>query len=387
MIVSLGARKRGQPLYRRRRGGVILLLLALAMIPLAAQRRPKPSERLRALGVLELEKDAGGKARARLVPVTILDHGQYFDAGLYKATPRPMALDPGIVYEAFRSGESAGFFTVGRAVEENRTWFAFGEWEPPDSKPPEKPVVVASRGGEDEGPPRLRRPAGGPSEPQTKSEPVPEPPPDPDRPILKRGKPETQPAEEPMVEFKPAAEVERVAVISDESPADMRPYRFPWNRDEEERLTAAMSKLAEEQVARYLASRPGPKLAPAGPLDAIQVRAFDVNYDNEPELIITARQPARSQAKGKGEQRICYVTVVARSNAYGELRRLFSQVTDSLRLESMPRLELVDAVDSDGDSVGELLFRRAGQTTTSYALYRVTYDSLWLLFEGAASAN
>jgi hypothetical protein len=383
MIVSFGR----QPLYRRRRGGVILLLLALAMMPLAAQQRRKPSERLRALGVLELEKDVGGKVRARLVPVTILDRGQYFDAGLYKATPRPMALDPGIVYEAFRSGEPAGFFTVGRAVEQDRAWFALGEWEPPGSKPPEKPVVVASRGGEDEGPPRLRRPTGGASEPQTRSEPVPEPPPDPDRPILKRGKPETKPEEEPMVEFKPVAEVERVAVISDESPAETRPYPFPWNRDEEERIKAVMRKFAEEQVARYLASRPGTKLTPAGPLDAIQVRAFDVNYDNEPEVVITARQPAKSLAKGTSEQRTCYVTAVARFNVRGELRRLLSQVTDNLRLESVPRLELIDAVDSDGDSVGELLFRRVGQTTTSYALYRVTYDSLWLLFEGAASAN
>ena len=364
-----------------------MLLVALACLPLAAQRRLKPEQRLRALGVLELVKDAAGKVRAHLVPVAILDHGQYFDAGLYKATPRPMALDPGIVYEAFRSGEPAGLFTVGRAVEEGRAWFALGDWEPPGSKPPEKPAVVAGRGDEDEGPPRLRRPSGGASEPQTRSEPVPEPPPDPDRPILKRGKPENTPTEEPLVEFKPSVQVERLAVISDESPADTRPYRFSWNRDEEGRLTAAMSKLAEEQLARYLASRPGPKLVAAGPLDAVQVRAFDVNYDNEPEVVITASQPVKSPAKGTTEQRICYVTVVARSNVNGELRRLLSQVTDSLRLESVPHLELVDAVDSDGDSVGELLFRRVGQTTTSYALYRVTYDSLWLLFEGAVSAS
>lgn len=387
MTVSLGARKRGQPLYRRGRGAVILLLAALLCTQLGAQRRLKPAERLRALGVLELQKDAAGKVRARLVPVTILDHGQYFDAGLYKATPRPMALDPGIVYEAFRSGEPAGFFTVRRAVEEGRAWFALGEWEPAGATIPEKPVVVRAPGESSDEPPRLRRPSGSASETQTKSEPVPEPPPDPDRPILRRGKPQAKQAEEPMVEFKPSVEVERLAVISDESPADTRPYPFPWNRDEQERLTAEMRKLAAEQLTRYLASRPGPKLAAAGPLEGIHVRAFDVNYDNEPEVILTARQAAKAQARGISEQRTCYVTVVARVNVHGELRRLFSQVTDNLRLESVPRLELVDAVDSDGDSVGELLFRRVGATTVSYALYRVTYDSLWLLFEGAASAN
>jgi len=49
----------------------------------------------RALAVLRLT--ASGKAT--LVPITILMNGKYYDASAYKATPVPIALESGTVYE------------------------------------------------------------------------------------------------------------------------------------------------------------------------------------------------------------------------------------------------------------------------------------------------
>jgi hypothetical protein len=43
-------------------------------------------------------------------------------------------------------------------------------------------------------------------------------------------------------------------------------------------------------------------------------------------------------------------------------------------------MELIDAVDADGDGRGELLFRRTFDGS-AYAIYRVTADGLWPLFE------
>jgi hypothetical protein len=45
-------------------------------------------------------------------------------------------------------------------------------------------------------------------------------------------------------------------------------------------------------------------------------------------------------------------------------------------------MELIDAVDADGDGRGELLFRRTFDSGSAYAIYRVTADRLWPLFEG-----
>jgi hypothetical protein len=80
------------------------------------------------------------------------------------------------------------------------------------------------------------------------------------------------------------------------------------------------------------------------------------------------------------------VTVVARTDLAGPPQRIFASVTDTTHLDSRPRLALVDAVDSDGDGVGELLFRAIGDRSHTYRLYRVTRDGLWKLFEGGSSA-
>src|SRR6266542_6154241 len=73
-----------------------LLAMALALLALSGgllaqqSRRRKPERRgPRALAVLEV----GPNGRMNLVPVAILDSGKFYDAGLYRAVPRPMALE------------------------------------------------------------------------------------------------------------------------------------------------------------------------------------------------------------------------------------------------------------------------------------------------------
>ncbi|HLB88951.1 MAG TPA: hypothetical protein VJK29_14955, partial [Terriglobales bacterium] len=107
----------------------------------------------------------------------------------------------------------------------------------------------------------------------------------------------------------------------------------------------------------------------------------DLSNSNQAVLVLTAkaRMPRRSDASAGLQY---YVTLVAREDLYGELHKAFSNVTDTLHLDILPRLEMIDAVDADGDGRGELLFRQISDAGSAFAVYRVIGDQLWPLFQG-----
>jgi hypothetical protein len=53
-------------------------------------------------------------------------------------------------------------------------------------------------------------------------------------------------------------------------------------------------------------------------------------------------------------------------------------------LDVAPRLELVDAVDVDGDGLAELLFREYGFDQKSFIIYGVGRSTVTKVFEGAS---
>lgn len=86
---------------------------------------------MRAIAVVRWDADVKDKAIPKLVPVCILDDGQFYDASIYKAAPAPMPLLVGTVYEAQDKGELLGYFTIKNqaklAGKEN--WIALGSWQ------------------------------------------------------------------------------------------------------------------------------------------------------------------------------------------------------------------------------------------------------------------
>ena len=50
------------------------------------------------------------------------------------------------------------------------------------------------------------------------------------------------------------------------------------------------------------------------------------------------------------------ITLVARQDIYGELHKVFSNMTDTQHLDVLPRYEFIDAVDADGDGRARIAF-------------------------------
>jgi hypothetical protein len=412
------------------------LTICLAASDAVAQygRARKEHKGPRAIGVIEFPqgpKDAKTpvKYAPRLLPAIILNNGKYFDADAYMATPVPWALQPGTVYEAREAGESRGLFTIRNATaDKDKNWIATGIWDSAEAiaarAEAKRKAEEAKKAREaalkeqakDTGPPKLRR--GGPENTGPKPPAPPPPPPatddDPDRPRMRRGvsdeqtaastKPQTPEAPDPEApELKRGAPAKDsplvnapkpvpkqspielsnnklLAAISDATPDDDRSFLFLWKPEEQKRLTSLMEDLAREELAsgqegdttREETKRASKKL----PLEDVQVRAFDPATNNEAVLVLSASSPMQRN-EGVFHR---YVTVVAHVDLDNLPHKLFSSVTDDDHLDNVGILQLVDAVDSDGDGRAEFLFRRIGKYDTRFELYRSYGSQLIKLF-------
>ncbi len=191
-----------------------------------------------------------------------------------------------------------------------------------------------------------------------------------------------------------------IPAISDAGGPDPRPYTYAVKPEEEagyrsKMLDLAAAQLGEQASAAAKKAAPAPKKSSSGrssgkaagkspqpAFDDVSLRIFDLSNSNEPVLVLSAKtRPAAAGASGSVEEPK-EITLIARTNLEGELQKLFFSQTDSRHLDVTPRMELIDAVDADGDGRGELLFRRTFDEGSAYAIYRVTADRLWPLFEG-----
>jgi hypothetical protein len=445
--------------------------------------KPASNKGPRAIGLIQLSP----KGKARLTPIAIMMDGKFYDAGSYKAAPVPMALDFGIVYEGFRSGVSQGVFTITQPGQLNHVWIAEGTWLPAGMRAPEKskkystPVIEdkdappvlhrhsdkadSDRGSDKDSdkdkdkdknkdkkdqqkpatpaaPPATAPPASAPSAPEAAKAPTTpetakasssgsaarsdEPIEDPNRPRLRRGKPDSSARREPFATFDPLTDAAPSATssgtgklagktatnsdapspqftfipaISDAGGPDPRPYTYDMKPAEEASYRSKVLALAATQLlsqastatkevaptqktasAHKFSGKPAGKL-PKPDFDDVRLRIFDLSNSNQPVLVLSARtRPAAGASESFEEPK--EITLIARTNLEGELKKLFFAQTDSRHLDVSPRMELIDAVDADGDGRGELLFRRTSDGGSAYAIYRVTSDHLWPLFEG-----
>lgn len=240
--------------------------------------------------------------------------------------------------------------------------------------------------------PRLKR---GRPAPQAESTITPsllpgEEPSDPDRPVLKRGRREPEQAPAPQDWRTDSQPTELLVAVSDAEVTDTKPYSFSWSDEERDKHTAALLRIAEQAMEQTFGAsqtaaapvprargnqRRGPAPRPALPRGTwveSGVTAFDLEMDNAGELVFSGRY---APANG-GPVR--HVTVVARTVPDGTLRTMLTRVTDATRLDRAPRLELVDAVDAEGDGRAELLFRESNSDGPRWSLWRFGRDVVQL---------
>jgi len=405
-------------LYRKLVGYATTAIIAWEIVGLGFSqiaKRHAVDKGPRALGIIQLAAHGNG----RLIPITIMLDGRFYDAAAYKADPVPLALQQETVYEGFKSGVSQGLFTVTGAGQVNGSWLAQGSWrsaadieaEKAKREAASKRVVAPAPDEEIGGPPKLRRgpeskqqtsaPAPPPKpdiqNPTGKREPSPQPPPadssasieDPNRPVLRR-QPVSQTSHEqtkssPEVQPLQGAKVESIPAISDADGPEPRPYLYDMKPEQEQTFLKKMLALASDGV-HSRAAQIAPDGAPRKSGSAVppefhdvSMRVFDLSNSNEPTLVLTATARVPS---ARGADVYFLTALVAREDIYGDLHKVFSQTTDNTHLDMLPKYELIDAVDVDGDGRGELLFRETWDSGSSYVVYRVIGDQLWPLFEG-----
>lgn len=243
---------------------------------------------------------------------------------------------------------------------------------------------------------------------------------DPNRPVLQRGKTHavgpaagsasalkttpasTKAAATKTEKDKKNAPPQLIPAISDADGPDPRPYSYDIKPDEEQNFRKKMLALATDAVlarAKQIApaipgSEPAARPArstrdvakpPQPSFEDVQFRAFDLWNTNEPVFVLSAKahMPKGNGPSAEAAQDLTYfVTLVDKVDIYGDLRKLNVTVTDTRHLDEFPRLELIDAVDADGDGRGELLFRQVSDTGSAWAIYRAGADQLFPLFQG-----
>lgn len=192
------------------------------------------------------------------------------------------------------------------------------------------------------------------------------------------------------------APVKILPAISDAGGPEPRSFVMPGNEIPRQQLMSGMEELARTALQKYADGHGGAKV---GALEDVEVRSFDLSLTNQATVVLTASAhpaPAPAPPASRRARRepapptppvdanlTFWVTVVARENYNGDMRQLQSWATDSKHLDAYARMELIDAVDADGDGRGELLFRAINDLGRSFVIYRIAGDQLVALYDSS----
>jgi len=196
------------------------------------------------------------------------------------------------------------------------------------------------------------------------------------------------------------SDVKLIPAISDAGGPTPHSYVYEWLKDEEGDRRKQITALAKQQVQAYVIAQDKAKITPTHPQPAKsaavkvkepifedeQMVAYDLWNTNQPVLVFSAEAHLPPPLAGKAHSEVTSdlhysVLVVAYPDIYNNLHKLYAGVTDKFHLDITPKLELVDAVDADGDNRGELLFSETSDAGPGWIIYRATADKLYKMFD------
>lgn len=220
---------------------------------------------------------------------------------------------------------------------------------------------------------------------------------DPNRPHLEYGRPkDLESLDAPsQVEIAKLAghpeNLEEIAAVSDAKTREPRSYVYSWtDPNDEKKMQAALETIAQQLLAKSPQNVPKSVTNPgttrkttsraakktAGPtLPALtdeQFKAYELSYGGGATLVFTATSGHGDAAK--------YITLIAQPDFNGTPLVLFKQITTEHDLDIIPRMKLIDAVETDADNRAELIFALENKTGRQYAIYRVANNIVEQVF-------
>lgn len=256
---------------------------------------------------------------------------------------------------------------------------------------------------------------------------------DPDRPHLGYTTPESQEKiAKPDALFGMPPDMKQIAGVSDNTSTDTQSFAFSWaNPEDSQKMQDALEKAAEQAVGKVKpaedqpappttspdtakpsvdAGRPsleggrpslqagrdqagpdqtGRDQAPSTPakttsaktaasrrrtrakklpalaapvFDDVQFKVYSLSFGGGATMVYSAHV---NSDPGK------YVTIIAQPDFYGNPQILLKQVANADNLDATPRMKLIDAIDTQGNRRGDLIFELRGQTYRQFAIYRI----------------
>lgn len=208
--------------------------------------------------------------------------------------------------------------------------------------------------------------------------------PDPNRPFLAYGKPVEQEAiDQPSKEIEKLSgtpiDLKQMVAVSDAVNRPQHSYVYSWPSPEDEaKMQSAVAEIAQQLLAASAPQPPHPahprvrnrraalKKPPAPALPVLsdeQFNTYELAYGAGATFIFSATTGQGDQAR--------YITLIAQPDFNGTPVVLFKQITSERDMSVIPRMKLIDAVDTDGDNRAELIFELENNIGRQYAIYRV----------------
>ncbi|HKR28066.1 MAG TPA: hypothetical protein VJS11_11450, partial [Acidobacteriaceae bacterium] len=142
-----------------------------------------------------------------------------------------------------------------------------------------------------------------------------------------------------------------------------RPQPAPSSAPSPSAAHVSSQRAASSSHTAHRPAKPARAAQPEPPvLEDVQFRVFSLSLGGGSTMVYSARAASDPEK---------YVTIIAQPDFYGNAQVLLKHVASGDNLDAIPRMRLIDAVDTQGDGRADLIFELRGQTYRQFEIYRI----------------